>query len=376
MARRRAPAGAGAVIDRWKGSKRSGAASRWEGRYSVEVGGRRVQRSVYAPTQKEAQAKLAATLMEAGTDRPGQGVSLTVEEWLRAWLAGREGRLRFQTYKRYENITRLHLIPGLGGKQLTALRVADVEGFLRSRTDLSARSAGHLRAVLRTALNDAVRHGHLTSNVAQLARPPRLSAKDRRPWTVEERDRVLAALDGTDMLAQAATVFYAGLRQGELLGLRWRDIEGNMLHVRHSVIRQGGRSVLVEPKSARSRRSLPISDRLAAMLADHRQREEAKRAALGIDPATADDPVFTNQFAEPLEPSSMTRRLQRRLVAAGLPPCGVHEFRHAFGSILVNAGAELVTVSRLLGHSGIGITADTYTRDPKDRMAAAIRLLG
>jgi site-specific recombinase XerD len=118
-----------------------------------------------------------------------------------------------------------------------------------------------------------------------------------------------------------------------------------------------------------------MSDRLAAILADHRGREEAKRAALGLDSLTSDDPLFTNQFAEPLEPSSMTRRFQRLLVAAGLAPCGSHELRHAFGSILVNAGAELVTVSRLLGHSGIGITADTYTRDPKDRMAAAIRLL-
>ena len=145
--------------------------------------------------------------------------------------------------------------------------------------------------------------------------------------------------------------------------------------MRHSVIRQGGRSVLVEPKSATSRRSLPISDRLAAILADHRGREEAKRAALGIDPVTPSDPVFTNEFAEPLEPSSMTRRFQRLLAAAGLVPCGFHELRHAFGSILVNAGAELVTVSRLLGHSGIGITADTYTRDPRDRMAAAIKLL-
>ena len=186
---------------------------------------------------------------------------------------------------------------------------------------------------------------------------------------------MLAALEGTEMLAPAATALYAGLRQGEVLGLRWGDIDGDTLHVRHSVIRRERRSVLVEPKSVTSRRTLPISDRLADILGDHRRRERAKRAALGIDPLTADDPVFTNQFAEPLEPSSMTRRFQRLLAAAGLTPCGFHELRHAFGSILVNAGAELVTVSRLLGHSGIGITADTYTRDPRDRMAAAIRLL-
>jgi len=375
MARRRAPAGAGAVIDRWKGTRRSGPGSRWEGRYSVVVDGRRVQRSVYAATQKEAQAKLAAALAEAGAARPAQGESLTVEEWLQAWLAAQEGRLRFQTYKRYENITRLHLVPDLGGKQLAALTVADVERFLRTQPDLSARSVGHLRAVLRTALNDAVRHGHVATNVAQLARPPRLPVEERRAWTVEERDRVLAALEGTEMLAPVATALYAGWRQGELLGLRWRDLDGGTLHVHHSVIREGGRSVLMEPKSATSRRSLPINDRLAAILADHRGREEAKRGALGVEPLTVDDPVFTNQFAEPLEPSSMTRRFQRLLVAAGLVPCGFHELRHAFGSILVNAGAELVTVSRLLGHSGIGITADTYTRDPRDRMAAAIKLL-
>jgi site-specific recombinase XerD len=94
-----------------------------------------------------------------------------------------------------------------------------------------------------------------------------------------------------------------------------------------------------------------------------------------MDALNADDPMFTDQFAESMEPSSMTRRFQRLMVVAGLAPCGFHELRHAFGSILVNAGAELVTVSRLLGHSGIGITADTYTRDPRDRMVAAIGLL-
>jgi integrase len=375
MPRRRAPAGAGAVIDRWKGSKGSRPGSRWEGRYSVVVAGRRVQRSVYAPTQKEAQAKLAAALAEARSARPPEGASLTVEEWLRAWLAVQEGRLRFQTYKRYENITRLHLIPGLGTRRLAALNVADVESFLRSQPDLSPRTVGHFRAVLRTALNDAIRHGHVTTNVAQLARPPRTPAKERRTWTVEERDRVLSALEGSDMLAPAATALYAGLRQGELLGLRWSDVAGGMLRVRHSVIRQGGRSVLVEPKSATSQRNVPISERLGAILADHRRSQEAHRVALGIEPLASDDPVFTNEFGELMEPSSMTRRFQRLLLAAGVPPCGFHELRHAFGSILVNAGAELVTVSRLLGHSGIGITADTYTRDPRDRMAAAIKLL-
>jgi integrase len=375
MPKRRAPSGAGAVIDRWQGIKRGGLSSRWEGRYSLVVDGRRVQRSVYAATQKEAQAKLATALAQATSSGPPQGEQLSVETWLRTWLSGQEDRVRFQTYKRYENITRLHLIPGLGGRQLAALTVADVERFLRSRPDLSARSVGHLRAVLRTALNDAVRHGHVASNVAQLARPPRLQVKERRAWTVEQRDRLLAALDGTEMLAPAATALYAGLRQGELLGLRWGDIDGDTLHVRHSVIRREGRSVLVEPKSATSRRTLPISDRLTAILGDHRRSEEAKRAALGMDALNADDPMFTDQFAESMEPSSMTRRFQRLMVVAGLAPCGFHELRHAFGSILVNAGAELVTVSRLLGHSGIGITADTYTRDPRDRMVAAIGLL-
>ena len=386
--RKRAPSGAGAVIDRWKGSgpRRGGVQSRWEGRYSVLADGRRVQRSVYAPTQREALAKLAAALGAVGgsgatpRDRQAGAVSrLTVGAWLAAWLTDKQESTRHQTFRRYSSLVE-HLKAGLGDRPLPELTVADVERFLAARQHgdrpLSPRSVGHLRAVLRAALNDAVRHGHVASNAAQLARPPRVEAKERRDWTPADRDAYLRALEGTDSHAPAATAFYAGLRQGEMLGLRWLDVDPGVIHVRRAAIWKDGRSELAEPKSASSRRDVPVSPTLATILAAHRHDEEVKRQQLGVPSVSPDDRVFTTAFAAPYNPTVQTHAVGRRLRAAGLEPVGFHAFRHAFGSLLVSSGAEVLTVSRLMGHSGIAVTANVYLRSPKDQMAAAVRLLG
>jgi integrase len=299
--------------------------------------------------------------------------------WLTAWLADKQESTRYQTFRRYSSLVE-HLKAGLGNRPLPELTVADVERFLAAKQHgdppLSARSVGHLRAVLRAALNDAVRHGHVASNAAQLARPPRMEAKERRDWTPTDRDAFLQALRGTESYAPAATAFYSGLRQGEMLGLRWLDIGADAIHVRHAAIWRDGHSELAEPKSATSRRDVPVSPTLAAVLAAHRQDEEGKRQRLGIPPLNPDDRVFTNAFAAPYNPTVQTHALTRRLRTAGLEPVGFHALRHAFGSILVNSGAEVLTVSRLMGHSGIAVTANVYLRSPRDQMAAAVRLLG
>ncbi len=146
--------------------------------------------------------------------KAGTRSRLTVGSWLTAWLADKHESTRHQTFRRYRSLVE-HLKAGLGDRLLPELTVADVERFLaaRQRGDkpLSARSVAHLRAVLRNALNDAVRHGHVASNVAQLAWPPRIVAKERWDWTPADRDAYLRALEGTDSYAPAATAFYAGL---------------------------------------------------------------------------------------------------------------------------------------------------------------------
>ncbi len=378
--RRRRPAGQGAVIHRPDG--------RWEGRYSVEIDGRRVQRSVYAANEKDAVAKLATALgkRDAGVIE-GKRSRVTLAEWLDAWLADCQGRVRPTTYRRYADITRLHLSPALGGHQVAALTPQHVNGFLTAKLagGLAPRSVAHLRAVLRTALTAAMAADLVSRNVAQLARPPKVPAPERKDWTAADVDAVLAAVAGTAEEAPVAVSLLAGLRQGEVLGLRWQDIDlaGHALQVRQALQRQavdpGSRRrefVAVEPKSRTSRRRVPMNDRLAAVLTLHRFREEAKRVTLDLDPPALPDYVFTSADCRPLEGTGLTKRFERRLSDAGLAPRTWHDLRHGFASRLADAGVDLLVISRLLGHSGVGITATTCTRDPRAQMAAAVARLG
>ncbi|MGD1053998.1 MAG: site-specific integrase, partial [Candidatus Dormibacteria bacterium] len=295
--RRRRPAGQGAVIHRPDG--------RWEGRYSVEIDGRRVQRSVYAAKEKEAVAKLAVALgkRDAGVVE-GKRSRVTLADWLLEWLADCQGRVRPTTYRRYADIARLHLSPALGSHQIAALTPQHVNSFLTAKlaAGLAPRSVAHLRAVLRTALTAAMAADLVTRNVAQLARPPKVPAPERKDWTAADVDAVLEAVAGTSEEAPVAVSLLAGLRQGEVLGLRWADIHlaGRSLQVRQALQRQavepGSRRrefVAVEPKSRTSRRRVPLNDRLSAILEGRRARETAKRSALGLEPLQADEYAFT-----------------------------------------------------------------------------------
>lgn len=361
---------------------------RWEGRYSVVVDGRRVQRSVYAAREREAVAKLAEMVAKRDTGQLQlRGPRLTVAEWLDAWLVDCQGRVRPTTLQRYSDITRLHLAPSLGSHQITALTPQHVNAFLTAKlaAGLAPRTVAHLRAVLRTALTAAMATDLVTRNAAQLARPPKVPAPDRKDWTAADVEAVLAAVADTDEEAPVAVSLLAGLRQGEVLGLRWADIDlaGHSLQVRQALQRQavepGSRRrdfVAVEPKSRTSRRRVPLNDRLDTILMAHRAREAAKRSVLGLAPLQAGEYAFTATDCRPIEGTALTKRFEKRLGDAGLPARTWHDLRHGFASRLADSGVDLLVISRLLGHSGVGITATTYTRDPRAQMQDAVARLG
>ncbi len=381
---RRRAGGQGSVVRRDRG----GPETRWEGRYSVQVGGRRVQRSVYAATQREAVTKLAEALArrEAGQIEALRA-GMTVAAWLETWLADCQGRVRPTTYQRYSDIVQHHLVPALGRGQIAALAPRDVSALLTAKlaAGLAPRTVSHLRAVLRTALTAAMAADLVGRNAAQLARPPKIPAPERRDWTAHDVEAVLSAVTGTDDEAAVALSLLAGLRQGEVLGLRWGDIDlpGRSLQVRRSLQRvraeQGSQRrvpVAVEPKSRTSRRRVPINDRLATILIAHRAREEAKRSVLRVEPLSDDDYVITSADCRPVEGTGLTKRLGKRLVAAGVPARTWHDLRHGFASRLADSGVDLLVISRLLGHSGVGVTANTYSRDPRTQMLEAVSRLG
>jgi len=336
----------------------------WEARYVVGEGPGQVRRSLYAPTRQEVVALLdderrRITRGEAPADR-----RQTVGSYLAGWLAGKERALRPSTWVTYQGYIGRTIAPDLGRLRLAELGPRHVDAWIdaKLKSGLSPRTVSHLRSILRAALNDARRRGLVDRNAAALAPPPRVEKRTQAPMTAEEANRILEAVAGSGIEAPVAVALQAGLRLGEVLGLAWHDVDlgARTLRVRQALSRRSGVTTLGPPKSADSRRVVPMTRPLTAILAAHQELEGVKRARLGLPGAAAEALVFTNRGGDPLDPSWVSHAFHDRLGEARLPPRRFHDLRHGCAALLLASGADLKVVSTILGHSSIRLTADTY----------------
>lgn len=338
---------------------------RWAG--SVHIGyenGRRVRKHVLGHTRAEVADKFDALLRAHKECRPIPDRREKVGPFLRRWLDDvARPTLRASTYKSYDDILRLHLIPGLGRIALAKLTPADVQEFQNAKlvAGLSPRRVQYLHAVLRRALVTAERWGMCSRNVAKLVDPPRVPRHEIRPLTpVEARKLIEAAVDDR-LHALYVTALGTGLRQGELLALGWDDVDldARQLRVRHTLARIDGKLTLLEPKTERSRRTVSVPEVVVTALRAHRTRQLMERLVAGSRWADSGH-VFTTTIGTPIEPAAVTRAFHAVLERAGLPRSRFHDLRHAAATFLLAQGFTLEDVKRLLGHSSIVLTSNTY----------------
>lgn len=364
-----------------EGTIRRCADGRWEARAVVTASdGRRVRRSFLGRTRAAVTEKLHEALgLEArGTVQPSS--RLTVGMFLEQWLDVVRPRIRPLTFDCYRGIFRRHLEPGLGQLVLARLSPRQVQLFLdgRSAVGSSPRTVAMIRAVLRQALGQAERWDLVTRNVAKLTQAPRVPRHEIRPLTPAEAGRFIEAISGDRLEALYLTALAVGLRQGELLGLTWSDLDlaGATVTIRHALQRIDGRLVLVEPKSATSHRTLALPAIVVQALHEHAVRQRRARLLAGarwrVDPR---DLVFTTTVGTPLDGITVTRKFQALLRGAGLPRQRFHDLRHACASLLLFQGVAPRVVMETLGHSQISLTMNTYShvvqalaRDAADRM--------
>ena len=325
---------------------------------------RQISRAVRG-AKREAQCALTELLNQRDRGAGVRSERLTVGEYLTDWCSGLALRVRPSTATRYRGIVTVHLIPQLGTVRLTRLTTSQVNSVLAERlaAGCAPRSVSHIRAVLRTALNDAVRTDVLGRNVATVASPPRVPAATLTPMTLTEAHAILAATATTWIGPIVATALFTGLRQGEVLGLRWADVDldQGQLRVNVALQRLDRQFQLVEPKSATSRRAIPLPPPLVPALAAHRVAQLKARLAAG--PAWVEeipDLVFTTALGRPLDGTTITWAFQAYCGRAGLARRRFHDLRHGTATLLLAAGVDLKTISTILGHSTITLTANTY----------------
>ncbi|HYN68826.1 MAG TPA: site-specific integrase [Candidatus Eisenbacteria bacterium] len=341
----------------------------------TDAHGDRQRRVVSGRTRAEVRRALAA--IRSDLDRGiAPAPTGTVATFLAEWLAASRQRIRASTWRQYDLSTRLYLVPALGRLALAKMTPADVERMTAAviAGGRAPRTAALARTVLRRALGDALRDGRVHRNVAALARPPHVPSRSLEAGrdylnTVQLRRLLTAAK--VHPLGPLVTVAAAtGLRQGELLGLAWPDVddEAGTLTVRRSLaVAWQGRGAeatlgwsLAEPKTPRSRRTINLPAAARAALDRQRDLQEAAQELAGSAWQDRDGLIFTDAVGRPLHGHQVTHAFHRLLEAAGLPSIPFHGLRHSAATALLAGGVPMKVVSEMLGHSTITVTADRY----------------
>lgn len=358
--------------------------NKWVG--TVDLGwsnGKRKRKVVYGASRaavRQRMAELQRQLHEGSLPTCRQRLGPFLEDWLTVVLPSTD--IRPSTVANYALVVRKHLIPGLGHFWLDKLRPEEVQQFLNEKAaSLSPRSVQNLRTLLGAALQHAQKWGYVTRNVARLTNPPRLERKEVMPLTPEAARRLLAASKSDRLYALYAVALAIGLRKGEVSALRWSDVDFDAatLRVTGTLKRMTGQGLVRdEPKTKRSRRTVPLPDVCMDALRAHRIAQAQERLAQGERWQDLDY-VFPTTVGTPLDPRNLSRQFLAACKRAQLPPTRFHDLRHTCASLLLAQGVQPRVVMETLGHSGISITMDLYThvmlsqqREAADRMQSVL----
>jgi integrase len=284
------------------------------------------------------------------------------------------------TAENYRWVVRSYIAPSIGRVQLAKLTPGDVDRMLRAleARGLSANTRRLARSVLRRALVFAERRGEVARNAAGLAEAVHVERRPHRVLTVTQARRLLDVARDDRLEALWTLALLTGLREGELLGLRWEDVdlERGELHVRGTLKRLAGQGLVrTSPKNRASGAGVPLVDLAVDALGRHGARQVEERLAAG-EHWRDEGYVFTTPLGGPLDARNLLRSWHALRERAGLPEMTVHDLRHTAATLLRNLGVPMDVVSRILRHSGISITADIYAEVGHDLAREAVEVLG
>jgi integrase len=349
----------------------------WVGSVTLDWdGNKRVRKTVAAKTATEVREKLRQVRTKVDAGLPVGDDKLTVNQLLDRWFKDvMRHQVASPALSNYEAIAKGHIRPTLGRKQVSKLKPAEIDALLSAKLDsgLSVSTVRRIRSVLAQAITQAQRWEMVGRNAASLSRPPRAPRREGRSLSPEQIQKLIAEMTDDRLAGLFLTMLGTGLRRGEALALRWADVDLKraVLTVRDQLRREPGRIdpetgirvgaalVLVKPKTASSKRSVPLSDWVVDVLKVHKARQAAERLALGE--AWRDSGfVFTTTIGTPVDPRNASRAFSDLAKKAGLGAWHIHELRHSAASTSLAQGVPVEVVSAFLGHSSIRMTVDTY----------------
>ena len=329
------------------------------------TGRRKIQYVTFRGTKRQAQIKLADLISAVGKGSFVEPSRLIVAEHVRArvdqWQAA--GGISAKTAERYRELVDHQLVPHLGTKPLQKLTTLDIEQWHSTlRAHAQRPNIGHAHRILSHALSDAMRHGLIVRNVAAIEGAPKV---DEEEVQVVPKDRVGELIDklrSRAMYARAITSLFTGMRRGEVLALAWRHtkVDAKMIEVRAALEQTRDGIKLKSTKTRNGRRDVTLPEIVVEALREHRRQQLELRLALGLGKMPDDAPVFPAMNGGYQNPRAFSKEWARVAASIGFPGITFHALRHTHASQLIDAGIDIVTISKRLGHAKPDITLRIY----------------
>lgn len=351
----------------------------WRGSYWVTTAKGPKRRYVSAKTRQECSQRLTKAMADRDGGLIFDAGALTVGDYLERWLKDVEETVRRSTFEGYEYAVRPHIAPALGRLKLKDLTPAHLRSFYRDRLDSGRAPATvhKLHVVLHKSLKAAVADGLIPRNAAAGLKLPRITREEIDPLTEDQARLLLETVSGDRLEALYVLALHTGMLQGELLALKWDDVdlERGVLRVRRTLTHADKAFVLGEPKTKNSRRTIRLTsgavDALQAHLS-HQLREIEEMGSL-YQPGGL---IFATETGTIINPSNLRNRSFKPLLKrAGLPPARFHDLRHTCATLLLGRDVNAKVVSEMLGHSSISITLDIYSHLLPDMQEKAAKAL-
>jgi integrase len=337
-------------------------------RYTVETPAGPKRKTIYGKKRENVAEKLADALSDRNKGIVFDDENMTVTEFFDRWLSDAvRGTVRESTYSRDKYLMVNHIKPALGRLKLKNLNALHLQGLYRERLDagLSGSTVQKIHHVIHKALTQAVRWDLIPRNPADSVKAPTPAPKEMHPLSAGEARKLLDAARGDRLEALYVLAVHTGMRRGELLGLKWEDVDldGQTVRVRRTLTRidNGRRLALGEPKTRKSRRTVRLTQKAVEALRSHRKRQLEEKLRVG---GLYQDQglVFAGEAGGFINPSNLRQRSFAPLLKrAGLPQITFHDLRHTCASLLFQKNVHPKFVQELLGHVSVAITLDTYS---------------
>jgi integrase len=343
-------------------------------------------------TKRDAERALSEIVASLHTGSYLEPTKQTLSDFTREWLAAIKPTIRPSTHYSYSRNLQLHVLPQLGSVQLRRIDAGMLNTLYASLLaegrknyaggGLSPRSVRYIHTITHRALRDAVKWGRLPRNAAEAADPPKAAGRPESiTWTADQLRSFLEGTRGNRYWAAYLLLATTGLRRGEALGLRWSDLDldAGRASIRQTVIAIRHTVMIGTPKTAKGRRTVTLDSGTVAALREHRKRQAAERLLMGAG-WTDNDLVFCHPDGTMVHPERFSRGFLETVARIGLPRIRLHDLRHGWATMALQAGVHPKVVQERLGHANIGVTLDTYSHvvaglheDAAEQVAALFR---